>query len=86
MTSYTPITENTDLMKASPFLTTFKQDNQHISMMIIFHRPVQQAISNKNKTCLKTTETPEANPFYPNLEHEIKQFTFLLQQIHSFVL
>jgi len=73
-------------MKASPFLTTFKQGNQHNSMMIIFHRPVQQAFTIKDKTCLKTTETPEANPFYPNLEHEIKQFTFFPQQIHSFVL
>jgi len=72
-------------MKASPFLT-FKQINQHISMMIIkFHKPVEQEITNKNKTCVKNTETPEANPFYPNLEQEIKLFTFLVQQMYSVV-
>ena len=52
-------------------------------MIIKFHKP--QETTNKNKTCVKNTETPEANPFYPNLEQEIKLLTFLLQQMYSVV-
>ena len=40
----------------------------NISLMIIFDKPLEQATKTKTRTCLKTTETPEAKPFYPKLE------------------
>jgi len=85
LSQFTAITENTNLMKASLFLTTSKQCNQHISMVRIFHESLESAASNKNKIHDENMETPEASPFYPNLEQEIKQLTFLLKQMHSLV-
>jgi len=55
-------------------------------MMRIFHKPLEPAISNKNKIHVENTEMPNANPFHPNLDQEIKLFTFLLQQMYSIVL
>jgi len=76
LSQFTAITENKNLMKVFPFLTTSKQGNQHISIMKIFHESLESAASNKNKIYNENMETPEASPFCPNPEQEIKQLTF----------